>query len=146
MIPTEARRQNLNQENPCSGDMIVFTCTLNDTTGLRWSGNGIILYTYFIPVDIGRDQTGIPGLISSLVNNTTSTLSVNLSDTTSIINGTEVGCSDGGSTNLIETMIIIGNKICYSQGTETVLIIHSYRPCFSSYIDSTSRESFDICC
>ena len=96
VIPQEARRQGLNQENPCTEDMVQFTCTRSESLGdMRWSANGETLYTFLIPDDINTTnarRSSILGVTGVIINETTLTLLVDLSISTKIVNGSEVEC------------------------------------------------------
>ena len=102
VFTSEAKRQGICQDNPCPGDRVVFTCTRNETSedriAVRWTANGIPLYTFGIPNDIGtpraNQDAGFPGLIGVLIDARTFTLSVDLSASIDIINGTQVACGE----------------------------------------------------
>ena len=100
IIPAEAKRQGLGQINPCPGDRVVFTCTRSEPSpaAVRWLANDLALYTFDIPNDIGgpraNQNTGFPGLIGTLVNETMFTLTADLTTTVNIINGTSVVCGE----------------------------------------------------
>lgn len=106
VLPSESRRQGLAQEDPCPGDTVVFTCTLNGSmvTGMRWLGNERTLYSFFIPSDVGQNMTNLPGLVTVLLNETTSTLSVSLNDSVMVTSGTRVACR-GNTETLISPSI-----------------------------------------
>ena len=102
VFPDEAKRQAIRQDNPCPGDRIVFTCIRNETPtvpiAVRWTANGIPLYTFGIPRDIGtpraNQDAGFPGLIGTLVDATMLTLLVDLTVSRDISNGTEIVCDE----------------------------------------------------
>ena len=97
VIPHEVRRQGLDQENPCPGDMVEFTCTRSEASpaAVRWTADEMPLYTHFIPQDINSaNQSSIPGLIGVLVNETKLTLLVDLNTSTRIINNTGITCGE----------------------------------------------------
>ena len=102
VFTSEAKRQGILQDNPCPGDRVVFTCIRNETSedriAVRWTANGTPLYTFGIPNDIGtpraNQDAGFPGLIGVLIDARTFTLSVDLSTSVDIINGTQVACGE----------------------------------------------------
>ena len=101
MISHEARRQGLQQENPCPGDVVVFTCTRSETSPgtVSWYRDGLVTYTFIIPGQVNTAnavQTSIPGLTGVLVSETISTLQVDLNTTNIITNGTQVSCGEIG--------------------------------------------------
>ena len=122
VIPTESRRQGLAQDNPCPGDLVKFTCILNNTSAVtvRWTANGMIQYTLSPATDVGIQRSSVTGLNATFTNTTTSTLIVDLSKSIVITNGTEVGCVE---------VVGVGEVIT---STETVEIIGIYK--YSSYM------------
>ena len=100
MFPGEAKRQGIPLDNPCPGDRIVFTCSRSDPSeaAVRWTADGIPLYTFGIPSDIGTPRAsqnvGFPGIIGVLLDATTFTLSVDLATSVHIVNGTQVACGE----------------------------------------------------
>lgn len=113
VIPSESRRQGIVQVNPCPGDTVEFSCTLNDTSAavVRWTADGIIPYSFVSFIDVGRTLTSIPGLTASFVNTTTLILLVNLKESApNVVNGTEVSCAEisGVRLNATEVLKIIG--------------------------------------
>ena len=102
MFPSEAKRQSIRQDNPCPGDRVLFTCTRNETSNVpiavRWTANGIPLYTFGIPRDIGtpraNQDAGFSGLVGTLVDATMITLLVDLTVSMDVINGTEIACDE----------------------------------------------------
>ena len=125
VIPHEVRRQGLNQENPCPGDKVEFTCTRSETTpvGIRWIANEIPLYAFGIPVDIGgpnaNQSQGFPGISAILVNNTTVKLFVDLNCSSIVGNGTtlRVTCESipGSQSSANQTLTIIGKILILVQ-------------------------------
>lgn len=119
MIPAEAKRQGLGQENPCPGDRVVFYCVRNESSpaAVRWIANGVPLYTFGIPADIGTpnavQSAGFVGLIGNLVNTTLFTLTVDLTTSVDIVNGTGVACGEVISATRSQTMnlFIIGKRL-----------------------------------
>ena len=113
VIPHEVRRQGLDQENPCPGDMVEFTCTRSESSPatVRWNTDGVVLYAFFIPEDINTanaNQSSIPGLIGVLVNETKLTLLVDLNSSTRITNNTGITCGERGITSQTINLITIG--------------------------------------
>ena len=113
VIPHEVRRQGFVQENPCPGDMVEFTCTRSESSpaAVRWTVDGVVLYTYFIPSDINTasaNQSSIPGLIGVLVNETKLTLIVDLNTSIRIINNTGIACGEIGVTSQSINLMTIG--------------------------------------
>ena len=105
---------------------MVFSCVRNDSSGaaVRWTANGVPLYTFGIPTDIGTDaatQTGFDGLIGTLVNSTLFTLTVDLTTSTMIQNGTGVACGElvSGITSQTMNLFIIGKTHCVIRYLET---------------------------
>ena len=99
MIPHEVKRQGLNQENPCPGDMVEFICTRSESsvTSVRWIADESILYSFSIPRDIGTtnaNQSSVTGITGVIMNNTTLKLLVDLTLSTRIINSSEIKCED----------------------------------------------------
>lgn len=93
VIASEERRQSLTQDNPCPGDTVIFICSLNGSLSLvRWDLDGEQLYSFGNPADIGMQASTNVGLIGSLVNATTLTLTVDLSVSSSVMNGTVLSC------------------------------------------------------
>ena len=151
VIPAEAKRQGLGQQYPCPGDRIVFTCLRNDSSdaAVRWTANGIPLYTFGIPRDIGTPaatQTGFPGLIGTLVNQTVFTLTVDLTTSMNIQNGTGVACGEvvSGTTSGTMNLFIIGNQLnlrslgCHVARAISLSLCLHYRPAFCSLYNNIS--------
>ena len=125
VFTSEAKRQGIRQDNPCPGDRVVFTCIRNETSeeriAVRWTANGTPLYTFGIPTDIGtpraNQDAGFPGLIGVLIDARTFTLSVDLSTSVDIINGTQVGCGEvlNDVSSSPVTLFIIGECILHSE-------------------------------
>ena len=144
VIPAEAKRQGLGQESPCPGDRVVFSCVRNDSSGaaVRWTANGTPLYTFGIPVDIGTPaatQTGFVGLIGTLVNSTLFTLTVDLTTSTMIQNGTGVACGEvvTGTNSQTLNLFIIGKtqSLCISILKSVIPLLSHYRSAFSTFCD-----------
>ena len=113
VIKSEARREGLGQVDPCPGDMVEFSCTLNDTSTavVRWTADGVILYTFVPSVDVGVTISSVPGLTTTFINATTLTLLVSLSvSAPNVVNGTEIGCVEvsGVVVNSTKVLTIIG--------------------------------------
>ena len=123
VISQKARWNGL--QDPCPGDSVKFTCALNNSlsSALRWTTDGISLYTFLIPGDIGSVQSGIPGVVGTLTNATFSTLLINLADS-DIQNGTEVGCTDSGGSTSSQTIIlkIIGIELLLYQNSYCTIV------------------------
>jgi hypothetical protein len=116
VIPIESRRQGLSQVDPCPGDVVEFTCTLNSPAStLRWNINGEQLVTFVPGLDnVGESSSG-KGYTATYASATVHTLAVNLSESApEITNGTDISCVEsgtGGTIDLNETLIVIGNNI-----------------------------------
>ena len=113
VIPSEAMREGLGQVDPCPGDMVEFTCTLNDTSAsaVRWTADGAVQYTFLPSVDVGATMSSVAGLTATFINATTLTLLVSLSASApNVVNGTEVGCVEvsGVIVNSTKVLTIIG--------------------------------------
>ena len=126
VIPHEVRRQGLNQEDPCPGDMVEFTCTRSESSNaaVAWTADGEPLYDFVIPRDIGTsraNQSSLPGITGILINETTLKLFVDLATLNSGINGSGIACEDVVSRSLseIKTMQVIGKDY----HTNNILII-----------------------
>ena len=117
VIPQEVRRQGLNQENPCTEDMVEFTCTRSESLGdMRWSANGETLYTFLIPDDINTTnarRSSILGVTGVIINETVLTLLVDLSISTKIVNGSEVECGGRNSASQSASVILVTIGIYY---------------------------------
>ena len=93
-----------------------YTCSINGSTSstVRWSANETTLYTFVVPGDVGRVQIAVIGVIGTVVNTTTLSLSVNLGgvDPNIFTNGTEISCVEvsGGTLNVAEALTVIGNE------------------------------------
>ena len=112
--PSEARREGLGQVDPCPGDMVEFTCTLNDTSAsaVRWTADGAIQYT-FLSVDVGTTTSSVPGLTATFINETTLTLLVSLSvSAPNVVNGTEVGCVEVSGVIVSSTKVLTIIGMC----------------------------------
>ena len=118
MIPHEVRRQGLNQGKPCPGDMVEFTCTRSESSAatIRWTVDGVALYTFGIPDDIASanaNQSTILGLTAIILNATTLKLLVDLSTTitSGITNSTGVVCGEiGGNSSQTLALNVIGKS------------------------------------
>ena len=118
VIPAEAKRKGLGQQSPCPGDVIVFTCLRSEPSqaAVRWTADGLALYTFGIPIDIGtpnaNQNSGFSGVIARLVNRTVITLTVDLSNSTVIKNNTRIACGEvvNGNSSEIFNVFVIGNK------------------------------------
>ena len=119
MYPAEEKRQGLGQENPCPGDTVVFYCVRNESSpaAVRWTANGVPLYTFGIPGDLGTpnaiQSAGFVGLVGNLTSATVFTLTVDLTMSVDIVNGTGVACGEviSGITSETMNLFIIG-KLC----------------------------------
>ena len=113
VVPHDVRRQGLAQEDPCPGDTVEFTCTRSESSAaiVRWSAGETPLYTFLIPGDLTRGpyRSHMPGLRGSLINETTLMLSINLTASVSVANGTRVVCGDV-ERNVSQPLSIIGNQ------------------------------------
>ena len=118
VFPSETKRQGISQNNPCPGDTVVFTCTRSEGSPavVRWTANGIPLYTFGIPSDIGTPRAsqnaGFPGLVGTLVDSDMLTLLVDLSISSDVVNGTAIACGEvtTGITGPSFILLIIGKK------------------------------------
>ena len=123
VIPTESRRQGLNQRYPCPRDIIMFTCISNTSANrVSWMTDiigkedlAIFDRTNEPPYTILNDGLDIS---STLWNNTplviNYTLAVNLTDTTVAVirNGTGISCGEVDQRNIRSSIIhmnITGN-------------------------------------
>ena len=98
----------------------MFTCIRNEISGespvaVRWTANGIPLYTFGIPNDIGTPQAtqdGFAGVIGMLIDAKTLTLSVDLLTSVVITNGTQITCGEvlNGISSPPVTLFVIGKK------------------------------------
>ena len=132
VFTSEAKRQGIRQDNPCPGDRVVFTCIRNETSekriAVRWTANGTPLYTFGIPNDIStpraNQDAGFPGLIGVLIDARTFTLSVDLSTSVDIINGTQVACGEvlNDISSPPMTLFVIGKWMLNSRRCTTVLV------------------------
>ena len=131
VIPAEAKRQGIRQDNPCPGDVIEFTCTCNESSpaAVRWSADGIALYTFGIPADLGTPKAiqnaSFPGLIGTLVDAATFMLiyTADLVTSADIVNGTQVTCGEiiTGITSLPQTVFIIGKWVYVNDYSRNLL-------------------------
>ena len=115
VVPHDVRRRGLAQENPCPGDTVEFTCTRSESSAaiVRWIADETPLYTFLIPDDLTTSPypSHMPGFTGALINETTLTLSINLTATVSVtvVNGTRVVCGNAGR-NVSQILSIIGNQ------------------------------------
>ena len=110
----------------------MFTCIRNGTSGgpvaVRWTASGIPLYTFSIPIDIGTPRAtqdaGFPGLIGMLIDAKTLTLSVDLTTSVDVINGTQVACGEvlNGISSPPVTLFVIGE--CMLKNCQIMLYQH----------------------
>ena len=94
--------------------MVEFTCTRSESsvTSVRWVTDGVHLYSFSIPRDIGTtnaNQSSVTGITGVLINNTTLKLLVDLTLSTRIFNNAGIRCEDaisGESSQTINLEII----------------------------------------
>ena len=118
VVPTEVRRQGINQQHPCAQDNVSLMCVLNgtSTSAVRWNTNGFPLYTLLVPADEGMTQATVTGVTATLVNRTLSTLDIDLvraivDPDNGVANETVIVCEEVGDVTISqnETLIVIGN-------------------------------------
>ena len=109
----------------------MYSCVRNESSpaAVRWTANGVPLYTFGIPGDLGTSRAiqsaGFVGLIGSLVNETLFTLTVDLTTSIDIVNGTGVACGElitGVNSDTMNLFIIGKNNNQFSDSKFTPIV------------------------
>lgn len=120
--PTETRRQGLNQNDPCPGDVIVFTC-MAQTSANRVSWMTDIVGTedlYIFDFRTDNPNTTLSdrvGITATLLSNNVFILRIDLRNSVIIMTGTGISCGEIDRRMIASSLVpvnIIGNQLVHA--------------------------------